>query len=137
MLANDTMQKILLIDDDPDVRLLMKAVLQKEGYAVDTASGREEALQKLQQQTPSLILLDVLLAGADGRQLCREIKAAKATQQTPVIMYSGHPGAAQKFETYGADDFIAKPFSTERLLEKLAQQMGGGEAISKGQFANE
>ena len=125
MLANDPAPRILLIDDDPDVRFLMAATLQREGYAVDTASGPEEALKKLQQHTPALILLDVLLGGADGRQLCREIKAAEATQHTPVIMYSGHPGAAQKFETYGADDFIAKPFSTDRLLEKLSQQISG------------
>ena len=123
MLAN-TMAKILLIDDDPDVRVLMSTTLRQEGYAVDTASGREEALQRLQGQAPSLILLDVLLAGADGRQLCRELKAAEATQHIPVIMYSGHPGAALKFESYGADDFIAKPFNTNDLLAKLTLQMG-------------
>lgn len=120
MLANN---KILLIDDDPDVRILMSTTLQREGYTVDTASGREEALRQLQTQPPSLILLDVLLSGTDGRQLCRELKAAEATQHIPVIMYSGHPGAAPKFESYGADDFISKPFNTGDLLTKLTRQM--------------
>ncbi len=123
MLANNNMQTILVIDDDPDVRILMSATLQREGYAVDTASGREEALLKLKGQIPSLILLDVLLSGADGRELCRAIKAAEATQHIPVIMYSGHPGAALKFESYGADDFIAKPFNTGDLLARLTRQM--------------
>ena len=117
------MAKILLIDDDPDVRAVMSILLQKEGYQVDTASRREEALQKLQHEIPSLILLDVLLSGADGRELCREIKSRPQTRNIPVIIFSGHPSAALQFQSYGADDFIAKPFQTPALLQKLQQQM--------------
>lgn len=117
------MAKILLIDDDPDVRTVMSILLKKEGYEVDTASRREEALHKLSQDIPSLILLDVLLSGADGRELCRELKASPNTKDIPVIIFSGHPGAAFQFQAYGADDFIAKPFQTEALLEKLSRQM--------------
>lgn len=118
------MAKILLIDDDPDIRTVMGMVLKKEGYEVDTASRREEALEKLSNEKPSVILLDVLLSGADGRELCREIKADETMRHIPIIMFSGHPGAAQQFETYGANDFIAKPFNTEALLQKLSRQMG-------------
>lgn len=114
---------ILLIDDDPDVRLMMSRLLQKQGYAVETASRREEALAKLEEKLPSLILLDVLLSGYDGRELCRELKASLATTHIPVIMFSGHPGAALQFETYGADDFITKPFNTDVLLEKLNRHL--------------
>lgn len=117
------MAKILLIDDDPDVRHLMSAMLGKEGYEVETASQKEEALQKLATTTPSLILIDVLLSGYDGRELCQEIKACEKTRNVPVIMFSGHPGAASQVEAYGADDFIAKPFNTDVLLEKLSYQL--------------
>lgn len=117
------MAKILLIDDDPDVRIVMSKMLQKQGYEVETASKPEEAWQKLDNEMPSLILMDVLLSGADGRQLCREIKRNEKTKAIPVIIFSGHPGAAFQFEMYGADDFIAKPFNTDTLLEKLSQQM--------------
>ncbi len=117
------MPKILLIDDDPDVRTVISTILQKQGYHVETASRREEALQKLEQGLPSVILLDVLLSGYDGRELCREIKAGKATKDIPIIMFSGHPGAAVQFQTYGASAFIAKPFNTESLLRKLKEQM--------------
>jgi len=117
------MAKILLIDDDPDVRTVMGMMLKKEGYQVETASRREEALEKISQEKPSLILLDVLLSGADGRELCRELKADEATKHIPVIMLSGHPGAAQQYETYGANDFIAKPLHTETLLRKLSHQI--------------
>lgn len=118
------MAKILLIDDDPDIRAVMSRMLNKEGYDVQTASRREEALERMAEEKPSVILLDVLLSGSDGRELCREIKADPSTKDIPVIMFSGHPGAALQFETYGADDFIAKPFNTEALLQKLSRQMG-------------
>ncbi len=118
------MAKILLIDDDPDIRTVMGITLKKEGYEIETASHRDEALEKISCEKPSLILLDVLLSGTDGRELCREIKAAEATKHIPVIMFSGHPGAALKFEAYGANDFIAKPFNIQALLEKLNQQIG-------------
>ncbi len=117
------MSKILLIDDDPDVRLALSRLLQREGYAVETAATKQEALSKLQQKHPDVILLDVLLSGADGRELCRELKAAAATKHIPVIMLSGHPSAAQKFESYGADDFLAKPFNSEGLLGKLSKHV--------------
>lgn len=117
------MSKILLIDDDPDVRTVMSMMLQKQGYQVVTASRREDALEKLEEELPGLILLDVLLSGSDGRELCRELKGSVRTKDIPVIMFSGHPGAAVHFETYGADDFITKPFNTELLLEKLNRRM--------------
>lgn len=117
------MAKILLIDDDPDIRTVMSSVLRREGYEVETASRREEALEKLNAAKPAVILLDVLLSGSDGRELCRELKSQEATSHIPVIMFSGHPGAAQQYESYGANDFIAKPIQTETLLKKLSQQI--------------
>lgn len=119
------MVKILLIDDDPDVRLLMSATLQRQGYEVETASGRTEALQIMEREKPSIILMDVLLSGADGREFCRELKTDEATRHIPVIMFSGHPGAALKFESYGAADFIAKPINIDDLVLKLHRQMAG------------
>lgn len=117
------MTTILLIDDDPDVRTVMSRLLQKQGYGVETASRREDALAKLEEKLPSLILLDVLLSGSDGREFCRELKASLSTGHIPVIMFSGHPGAAQQFEVYGADDFLTKPFNTDVLLEKLNRHL--------------
>lgn len=117
------MKKILLIDDDPDVQTVIRSILQQHGYAVISAARKEEAWQQLRKEQPSLILLDVLLSGDDGRELCREIKATPATKDIPVIMFSGHPSAGLQFETYGADDFIAKPLDTKTLLHKLNEQL--------------
>jgi CheY-like chemotaxis protein len=119
------MKKILLIDDDPDVRTVMTIMLQKQGYQVTTASRKEEAWQMIEAAEPAVILLDVLLSGADGRDLCREIKANPQTRDIPVIMFSGHPSAGAQFQTYGADDFITKPLQKEVLLEKLSNLVQG------------
>ena len=113
------MTKVLIIDDDPDVRVLMDVLMKKQGYEVETAFNKEDALHKLEQFHPSVILLDVLLSGSDGRKFCQEIKKDEKTKGISVIMVSAHPGAADNFGYYGADDFISKPINTEVLLGKL------------------
>ena len=115
------MTKVLIIDDDPDVRTVMNVLMKKSGYEVETASGRAEAIQKLENFHPSVVLLDVLLSGSDGRELCKEIKAGESTKDIPVIMVSAHPGAAENIASYSADDFISKPIHTENLLFKMDQ----------------
>lgn len=117
------MAKILIIDDDPDIRTVMTILLKKNGHEIETASKHEEVFVKLDEFTPDVILLDVLLSGADGRQICKRIKEKGNTKNTPVIMFSAHPGAADKIDSYGADDFIAKPVNTDILLEKISKQL--------------
>jgi DNA-binding response OmpR family regulator len=113
------MSKVLIIDDDPDVRTVMNVLMKKQGYEVATARSKEDALFKLRDFQPSVILLDVLLSGTDGREFCREIKRNEEMKNVPVIMVSAHPGAAENINNYGADDFISKPIDTVRLLEKV------------------
>jgi DNA-binding response OmpR family regulator len=113
------MPKVLIIDDDPDVRTIMNVLMKKQGYDVVTAMNKEDALFKLENFQPSVILLDVLLSGTDGREFCREIKQNENMKNVPVIMVSAHPGAAENINSYGADDFIAKPIDTISLLEKV------------------
>lgn len=117
------MARILLIDDDPDVLKTMGMILKQRGFEVETASKREQVFASLEMVRPALILMDVLLSGEDGRELCREIKAKETTKKIPVIMFSGHPVAAVKFEDYGADDFVAKPINLNLLLEKIDKQL--------------
>ena len=113
------MIKVLVIDDDPDVRTVMNVLMKKQGYEVETASTKDEAFDKIQQFQPSVILLDVLLSGSDGRDICREIKSDPMTRHIQVIMFSAHPGAAENIKSYGADHFITKPINTGSLLQKL------------------
>ena len=117
-MKND-LKRILIIDDDPDLRTVMNISLKKHGYMVDTASKREEVHDKLLEFNPTVVLLDVMLSGHDGRNICREIKEMEEMKDVPVIMVSAHPGAAENISSYGADDFIGKPFNVETLIEKV------------------
>lgn len=97
----------------------MSVLLKKNEHEVDTASSKDEVYMHLNNAKPSLILMDVLLSGADGREICREIKADENLKDIPVIMFSAHPSAKEKIASYGADDFLSKPLNTESLLEKV------------------
>jgi CheY-like chemotaxis protein len=115
--------RILVIDDDPDIRTVLEHLLKKNGYETETASQKDEAFQKISIFKPSLILMDVLLSGQDGRSICRELKDNPLTRDISIIMCSAHPSAGSKLSEYGADDFIGKPFNKEILLQKVEQHL--------------
>jgi DNA-binding response OmpR family regulator len=111
--------KILIVDDDPDILASIKHVLGEEGYNVETTEKGEYA-EKLAKKTPSLlpdlIILDVLLSGRDGRTICRKLKKNPDTKHIPIIMISAHPDAEKSVLEIGADAFLAKPFDLMELL---------------------
>ncbi|MES2436750.1 MAG: response regulator [Patescibacteria group bacterium] len=111
-------KKILVIEDDHSIMEAMRFTLEYSGYEVVAAEHPEEieAIEKNKKALPDLILLDILLSGKDGREICKKLKSQKATQQIPIIMMSAHPGAEQSVKDAGADDFIAKPFNLDSLL---------------------
>jgi CheY-like chemotaxis protein len=120
------LERLLIIDDDPDIRTLLKHLLEKNNYKVETASGEAEAMSILESEKPSLILLDVLLSGTDGRELCKRIKNSPGTAGIPVIIFSGHPGASLRLESYGADDFLPKPLNSEVVWKKIRERLKDG-----------
>jgi DNA-binding response OmpR family regulator len=117
------MKKILLIDDDPDVITVLQLLLKKKGYEVATASREEEAYSQVKLFEPDLIVLDVLLSGVDGRTICKKLKNTSASKHIPIIMFSAHPGAQKNMQDFGADDFISKPFESNKLLERIEAQL--------------
>jgi CheY-like chemotaxis protein len=113
-------KKVLVIDDDEGILSAFEAVLEGE-YTVETFSN-PELLQTLHEKNlPDLILLDVLLSGADGRDICKQLKNNPLTKNIPIIMISAHPGAAKTIKKAGADDYVAKPFEMDELLQKIAK----------------
>lgn len=117
-------KKVLVVDDDEGILAAFDAMLEAEGYAVDTFS-RAESLQSLDKHSlPDLILLDVLLSGTDGREVCKALKSDPLTKAIPIIMISAHPGAGQSIKKAGADDYLAKPFEMDVLLNKIAKYAG-------------
>ncbi|HAE44596.1 MAG TPA: DNA-binding response regulator [Lachnospiraceae bacterium] len=111
-------QKILIVDDDNNIAELISLYLEKEMFETKIAEDGEEALELFESFKPSLILLDLMLPGKDGYQVCREVRAKK---DTPIIMLSA------KGETFdkvlglelGADDYIIKPFDSKELVARV------------------
>jgi len=117
------MHKILIIDDDPDVVTVLQILLKKNGYGVAAATREEEVNHQMDSFGPDLIILDVLLSGVDGREICRRIKNDNSWKHIPVIMFSAHPGAQKNMKDFGADDFLPKPFDSNKLLERVEMQL--------------
>ena len=115
--------KILVVDDEPDILEFLQVILEEEGYAVLT-SDKGEFLEQLHNGgLPDLILVDVLLSGKDGREIVRHLKRREQTKHIPVIMVSAHPSAENTAREAGAEDFLAKPFEIDALLAKVAHYL--------------
>ena len=114
---------ILIVDDDPDIVLVLRAMLEDAGYIVVATDTASELMGLLKRETPDLILLDMLLSGHDGREIVAWLKARPDTGRIPILMLSAHPTAERDAQSAGADDFLAKPFEMEVLLAKVAKHL--------------
>jgi DNA-binding response OmpR family regulator len=114
----NTAKRVLVVDDDPDILEAIKFILESDGYEAFTDSG-DNIDKKLREYKPHLILLDVLLSGQDGREICRTLKHKETTKGIPIILISAHADAANSISVCGADDFIAKPFEMDAFLRKV------------------
>ncbi|TMC16683.1 MAG: response regulator, partial [Chloroflexi bacterium] len=112
------MKKILVVDDDESILEVVQIALESEGYHVQTITN-SRGLQKLTNDRPDLILLDMILGGEDGRILCQRLKSNEETRLIPVIILSAHSDAGQVADTSGADDFLEKPFDIDALLDMV------------------
>jgi DNA-binding response OmpR family regulator len=112
--------KILIIDDDKSILDALTLTLEDAGYSIDTIYKGEQTYKKIESFRPHLILLDVLMSGKDGREICKNIKQNPNTQHIPIIMISAHPSAEKTIKECGANAFLAKPFDTEVLLKTIA-----------------
>ena len=116
--------KILVIDDDPDICTMIKMVLDYHGYTAMDADTEEKANSILGSNEINLIIMDMLLSGVDGSDICRRLKQNPRTASIPVLMFSAHPNAKKICIAAGADDFIRKPFEMNELLEKITSHIG-------------
>jgi two-component system phosphate regulon response regulator PhoB len=129
-------QKILIVDDEPDVIDLVKYNLAQAGYEVATASEGFEGFRKAQDLHPSLILLDVMMPGMDGLEVCKRLRADPKTARIPVIMLTAKASEVDRVLglELGADDYVTKPFSPRELIlriKKLLQRAHVAESASE------
>ena len=110
--------KILLVDDDPNIRRLVELYLKKEGFEVVTVARGDEAVRAYKSVSPNLILLDIMLPGMDGWQVCREIRKES---NVPIIMLTAKDETFDKVLglELGADDYVAKPFDMKELVARI------------------
>ncbi len=113
--------RILVVDDERDIVELVAYNLQREGYHVLTAETGEEALRVTRSQSPDIIILDLMLPGVDGLEVCRDLKADKVTRQVPIIMLTAKGSEADIVTglELGAADYVTKPFSPRVLLARV------------------
>lgn len=133
----NTPARILIVDDEPSITEFVSYAMQKEGYQTEIASDGEEALRKIEQQHFDLFILDIMLPGIDGHELCRRIRAKMST---PILFLSARDTELNKVVglELGADDYLAKPFGVRELLARtraLLRRSQGNEMVSGNEIS--
>ncbi len=114
-------ERILLIEDEPDIAEVLQYNLEKEGFAVETAPRGDSGLEAVRRATPDLILLDLMLPGLDGLELTRLLKRDGATARVPIVMLTARGEEVDRIVglELGADDYISKPFSPREVVLRV------------------
>lgn len=133
----NTPARILIVDDEPSITEFVSYAMQKEGYLTEIASDGEEALRKIEQQHFDLFILDIMLPGIDGYELCRRIRTKMST---PILLLSARDTELNKVVglELGADDYLAKPFGVRELLARtraLLRRSQGNEMVSGNEIS--
>ena len=125
-------QKILIIEDEPDIRKTLEYNISREGYEVISASSLSEGREKLESASFSLLLLDLMLPDGSGLDLCRELKQDKSLSTMPVIILTAKDDEVDKVVGFelGADDYVTKPFSVRELILRVKAVLKRGERKS-------
>jgi len=116
-------EKVLVVDDEPDVVELIGFTLRTRGYEVISAYNGLEALLKARRLQPSLVVLDVMMDGMDGLSVCEILRTQPSTKTMPVIIVTAAAGEMAKLNSFaaGATDFLTKPFSPQELARKVGR----------------
>lgn len=114
---------VILLDDDRDICVMVEAILTYAGYQVRSCSQPDQLNELFSQYAPKLLLMDMLLSGTDGRDICRRLKAHPDTSAINIIMMSAHPDADISCREAGANDFVPKPFDMDFFLDKVKNQL--------------
>lgn len=118
---SDARQKVLIVDDEMATLLPLKRSLEAEGYIVIEACDGYEAIEKSKAEMPELIILDLMLPGMDGIEVCNQLKKDALTEKIPIIMLTAKDEVRDKVEglEIGADDYVTKPFNLNELKARI------------------
>ena len=117
---------MLVVDDDEKIAASVRRALVYDGYAVDVASDGVAALAHVRDEPPDLVILDVMLPGLDGLEVCRRLRA-DSTADLPILMLTARDATADRVRglDMGADDYLVKPFAYDELLARVRALCGG------------
>jgi two-component system alkaline phosphatase synthesis response regulator PhoP len=118
---SSTGQKILVVEDEPDIRKLVQYNLAQERYRVIEAEDGEQALKIVQRDKPNLVILDLMLPGLSGLEVCKLLRERPETARLPILMLTAKAGEADRVVglEMGADDYLSKPFSPRELVARV------------------
>jgi DNA-binding response OmpR family regulator len=120
--------KVLLVDDEDQLRKVMKDLLQRDGYEVTEAADGVEALDQVDRHAPDIVVLDLNLPGLDGYGVLNHLRSRPATADIPVVVLTAHGDEESEVRVFemGADDFLSKPFRARALSARLQAVLGRG-----------
>jgi len=115
------MSRILIVEDDDDIAQLVHRYLTRAGHIADVVRAGDEAMELVRERVPDLIILDLMLPGLDGLEVCRALRAAPATRALPIIMLTARSEESDRVVglQLGADDYVTKPFSPNELVARV------------------
>jgi DNA-binding response OmpR family regulator len=115
------MSRILVVEDDPDIAELLRHFLERSGHAVDVITQGTDAIARLREQPADLAILDRMLPGIDGLEVCRQVRATPAIADLPIIMVTARAEESDRIVglELGADDYITKPFSAKEVVARV------------------
>ncbi|MBM3333928.1 response regulator [Candidatus Sumerlaeota bacterium] len=121
-----TKKRILVADDEEDVKEIIARILETQGYAVVTAYDGLDAVEKIRSEKPDLVLLDIMMPVLDGYEVCKRIQQDEQTANIPVVFLSAAADqeAVTRGMNAGAKDYVVKPFEPKKLLEKVNKVIG-------------
>lgn len=117
---------ILLVDDDPHLMHVLAMFFDLEGYHVLKARDGQQALDLLQEYQPDLVLLDLMMPGVGGLEVCKQIRANQKFKTVPVVIFTAADTREEELKAAGADRFIAKPYSLDGLRETVREMIAAG-----------
>ncbi|WP_184546387.1 response regulator [Mucilaginibacter sp. FT3.2] len=114
-------RKILILDDSEDILEVMKEVLEMAGYEVKTLNYTDDICKSVMTFNADLVILDYILFGINGGELCHILKTSAVTAHIPVIMVSAYPRVLESLGSYGSDAFVAKPFNLTDIVDTVKE----------------
>ena len=119
--------KLLVADDEPNIVISLEYLMKREGYDVLVATDGNQALETIRREQPALVLLDVMMPGKTGFEVCQAVRADPALEGVRILMLTakGRDTDISKGLALGANAYMTKPFSTRELVQKVAEMLGG------------